>query len=383
MPAPGEQHVDVLVVGGGIAGLSVAAELAGDRRVAVIEAEHTPAMHTTGRSAAQFIPAYAGPAVQPFTAASRDWFTDGGGYADEPLLSPRGMLIVSAPGDDAHGMLADDGEPITVGEAAELFPALRPGRVATARYEPAVSDIDVAGAVAAFRRALRDRGGVIACDQRLLSATRPGAPGSDGGWRADTADTTWNAGVLVDAAGAWGDEVAAACGVAPVGLRPLRRTACTFVAPEGVDTRDWAFLRDASDRWYLKPEPGQFMASPADETPDRPGDARPEEEDIARALDHIRENTTLPARSITSSWAGLRTFAPDRALVLGSDPEEPAFVWCVGQGGFGIQTSPGVARTVAALVRTGTVPPDLATAGVCPAIFTPARLRPARGTAAG
>jgi D-arginine dehydrogenase len=197
-------------------------------------------------------------------------------------------------------------------------------------------------------------------------------------WRAETTGATWHAEVLVDAAGAWGDEVAAACGVAPVGLRPLRRTACTFVAPPGTDTREWAFLRDASDRWYLKPEPGQFMASPADETPAPPGDARPEEVDVARALDHIRENTTLPARSITSAWAGLRTFAPDRALVLGPDPADPAFVWCVGQGGFGIQTSPGVARTVAGLVRSGAVPADMAAAGVDPATFSPARFRAGR-----
>jgi D-arginine dehydrogenase len=380
MPAyarrPMDERVDVLVVGAGIAGLSAAAELATDRRVAVVEAEAAPATQTTGRSAAVLIAGYGGPAIAPFTAAGRAWFATGGGFADHQLLGPRGMLVVTAPDTAADGppagSLASAGVPVGVDDAVARFPALRPERVAAARHEPEVADIDVAGAVEAFRRALRSRRGTIAVGHRLVA----GRCGPDGTWRVTTTGGEWRAAVVVDAAGAWGDQVAAACGVAPVGLRPLRRTACTFHAPPGLDTRRWPLVCDAADRWYVKPEPGLFLASPADETPSPPGDCRPEEADVARALDHVRENTTLAARSITAAWAGLRTFAPDRGLVLGADPALPTFVWAVGQGGFGIQTAPAAARTVASLARHGTVPDDLAAAGVTPANLSPARFGP-------
>lgn len=388
-----DRRVDVLVVGAGIAGLSVAAELARDRRVTVVEAEAAPATQTTGRSAAVYIEGYGGPAITPFTAASRAWFAAGGGFADHELLTPRGMLVVAAPGEEAAavGALAGEGEPVPVDEAVALFPALRPERVAWARHDPLVADLDVAGAVDAFRRAFLSRGGTLACGTRLLHAVRPGGAGGAGGgggragpgdtgggrrtWRVATSAGDWWAEVIVDAAGAWADEVAAACGVAPVGLRPLRRTACTFRAPPGVDPRRWPLLCDAADRWYLKPEPGLFLASPADEALAPPGDCRPEEVDVARALDAVRGATTLPARSITAAWAGLRTFAPDRGLVLGPDPADPAFVWCAGQGGFGIQTAPAVGRAVASLARTGGLPTEVASAGLTPATVSPARLR--------
>lgn len=373
--------MDVLVVGGGIAGLSVAAELAGDRRVAVIEAEPLPATQATGRSAAVYIGGYGGPAITPFTAASAGWFADGGGHADHALLTPRGMLVVAEPAGDGGngagdptpgGSLADAGVAVSVDEALALFPALRPDRVASARHDAGVADIDVAGAVAAFRRALAARGGAVACGRRLVRGTPPAGDGEP--WRVEATDGTWRAEVVVDAAGAWADGVAAACGVAPVGLAPLRRTACTFRAPD-LDTRSWPLLHDAGDRWYVKPEPGLFLASPADETPCPPGECRPDEVDVARTLDHVRAATTLAARSVTAAWAGLRTFAPDRGLVLGPEAGLDSFVWCAGQGGFGIQTAPAAARTVAALVRTGTVPPDIAAAGLSPAALSPARFR--------
>jgi D-arginine dehydrogenase len=177
------------------------------------------------------------------------------------------------------------------------------------------------------------------------------------------------AGLVVNAAGAWGDEIAVMAGVEPLGLTPLRRTAFLVAAPPG--SADWPLVADAAEAWYAKPDAGRMLCSPADETPAPPGDARPDEVDVARALDVLRERTTLAVRSVARAWAGLRTFAPDRVPVVGPDPEHPGFVWCVGQGGYGVQTAPAIAAVLAALV-TGAPPP------VAPEVVTalaPERLR--------
>ena len=219
---------------------------------------------------------------------------------------------------------------------------------------PTVADLDAAGAVQAYRRALRARGGRLEVGAAVRSLER-----RDGVWLVRTAAGTFHAAMVFDAAGAWADEVAAMAGLPPIGLQPMRRTICTVAAPAGLDHVRWPLLLDAAERFYLKPEPGQFLASPADETPLPPCDPRPDMLDIATALERVREATTLEARSISSSWAGLRTFAPDRALVLGPDALQPSFVWCAGQGGFGIQASPGAARAVVSLLDTGHLPADI------------------------
>lgn len=368
------RQVDVVVIGAGIAGLSAGAELARDGSVLVLEREPAPAQHSTGRSAAAWIEGYGGPRISPFTRAGRAWFESAGdGRADHPLLTPRGLLMVAAAGQGFH---ADDlAEPgtrhVPIDEAVRLFPALRRDVFESAVYVPGVADLDTAGAVAAFRRALRERGGCLETSSPVLGLTR-----ADGAWRVETPGGSIVAGSIVNAAGAWGDAVAALAGLPPIGLQPMRRTICLFPAPDGLGHARWPMLADADEQFYLKPEPGQFLASPADETPQPPGDPRPDILDVATALDRVREATTLEARSVSSSWAGLRTFAPDRGLVLGPDPREPGFIWCAGQGGFGMQTAPAVARAVVALMRTGALPTDITALGGDAAAVLPDRLLP-------
>ena len=365
--------VDALVIGAGIGGLSAGAELGRTRSVAVLEMESTPAFHTTGRSAAVYIERYGGPAIAPFNLASLPWFSSAAeGTVDHPLLHRRGMLVLAVPGStpDMEHYAEPGARDLSPTETLELFPAIRPEAVGSAVFVPEAADLDAAGAVVAFRRLLKERGGSL-----LTSAGVTGLVRRDGAWEVTTAAGTWRAGIVVNAAGAWADGVAALAGLPPVGLQPMRRTICTFPVPADLGHTRWPMLVDADERFYLKPEPGQFLASPADETPQEPGDPRPDMLDIATALERVRETTTLEARTVSTSWAGLRTFAPDRVLVLGPDPLEPSFVWCAGQGGFGIQSSPAAGRSVASLVDRGTLPDDVLALGGAAADVLPDRFR--------
>ena len=366
--------VDAVVIGGGIAGIAAAAELARERSVVVLEMEAALARHTTGRSAAAWINAYGGPRVYPFAAASRGWFeSNGEGRAEHALLAPRGMLVVAERADDASRLtdyLDNGAEAVDAVEAVGHCPPLRPEMVHAAAWDGTVQDIDVMAALQAFHRALRHRGGVVALSHGVESIERVKAA-----WRVSTGEGDYDAGLIVDAAGAWADEVAAMAGLPPLGLRPLRRTMCTFDAPLGLDATSWPLLLDAAERFYMKPDGAGFMASPADEVQQPPGDPRPAMDDVAAALDLVRRFTTLPARSVRSAWAGLRTFAPDRAMVLGPDPGADGFAWSAGHGGFGIMAAPAAARAVASLIETGDLPADVVAAGASAQHVLPARLR--------
>jgi D-arginine dehydrogenase len=337
-----------------MAGLAVGSELARDRSVLVLEREATPAQHTTGRSAALFIEPYGGDRVRPLTKASRPWLDSlGEGFADHPLLSPRGLLTVARHGEegllDEPEALGD--ELLDSSEALDHIPVLRPELVGAARYDTTVQDIDVAGCITALRRALRSRRGRLEASHPVTTMEH-----HDGSWTVTAGGVAHRAAVVVDAAGAWADQVASMAGLAPLGLRPLRRTICTFRAPDGLDHERWPVLLDAAERFYLKPEPGSFLASPVDETMSEPVDPRPDELDVASALDEIRALTTLAPRSILTSWAGLRTFTSDRGFVLGPDPRLPSFAWCAGHGGFGIQAGIGAALATVALIDGNELP---------------------------
>jgi D-arginine dehydrogenase len=257
-----------------------------------------------------------------------------------------------------------------VAQAQQRFPGLRDSVIEAATYDDDSQDIDATTAVEAFRSLLKSRGGKLSVDTRIDSIARDGS-----GWSVRAGGDDLSAGLLVNAAGAWADQVAELVGVPPLGLTPYRRTACTFAAPQGLDVSAWPLLMDADGGYYVKPEAGGFMASPADETAQEPGNARPRMEDVATALDRVDTMTTLAPRSIRSSWAGLRTFASDRAPVLGLEPGLPGFAWYAGLGGFGIMTAPAAARSVVSLIDTGALPDDVLAAGGDAARVSPDRLR--------
>ena len=365
--------MDLVVVGAGIAGITVAAEFARSRSVVLLEADTGPAQQTTGRSAATYVKAYGGPAIQPFNEVGREWLASGGGgRLDRSLLSPRGLVVIATPGTDGafDHFVADGARRIDAAEAVARFPAIRPDQVADAMYDPDVLDIDAAGAVAAARQSFRESGGELRVSSRVTGLRR-----GRGAWQVTTELGELEAGAVVNAAGAWSDALAAMAGLPRIGMQPLRRTICTFPAPAGLRHEQWPMLLEASERFYLKPESGQFLASPADETPSDPGDPRPEMLDVATAIDRVQTATTLVAETVTSAWAGLRTFAPDRSLVLGPDPLERSFIWCAGHGGFGIQAAHPAARAVVALTDRGALPDDLLAAGARPTAVMPDRFR--------
>ena len=372
----------IVVVGGGIAGVSAAhflCETHPDADVQLVETEPVLAHHTTGRSAAIRLENLSTPPNRILTVAGLGFLVDPpDGLVDVPLLTHRPVMHVATA---EQGHLVDElleagstGNPpsteIGLDEAARLFPPLRPGHAARAVLESDCADIDVGALHQAYVRGLRRAGGRIAVSTRV-DAARP-----DGdGWRIDTTDGEMIADVVVNAAGAWGDEVAAAAGVEPIGLQPCRRTAFMVNGP-GVDTTGWAFTADVEHRWYVKDDGPQMLCSLGEETPLEPCDVRPEEADVALAIERINAATTLGIRSVNSAWAGLRTFAPDRSLVIGPDPERPSFVWCVGQGGCGIQTSAAAGRLTADLALGGA--PSALFAGADVSGLLPGRLRTSR-----
>ena len=354
----------IVVIGGGIAGVSAAYALAcheGNPEVTVIEAEGQLAHHTTGRSAALFIENYGTDATRALTKASRHYFHQPPPeLVDGPLLEERGVLSVARPDQNhlverslAEGQAVNpDIREVTIDEAVTLFPPLRAELLSRAVFEPGAADIDVGALHQSFVRGVAANGGNISTSTRALGLRRETA-----GWEIETSTGTMHADMVVNAAGAWGDDVAERAGIAGVGLQPLRRTAFMVTRPESLPSRAPLTAEIAHLDWYMKVDGSQILCSPADETPSEPCDAKAEEVDIARAIEKINLATTLDIRSVRSSWAGLRTFSPDRTMVLGPDPDEPTFIWCVGQGGTGIQTSPGVGQLIADLTLDGTPGP--------------------------
>ncbi|MDG9703252.1 FAD-binding oxidoreductase [Streptomyces sp. DH37] len=355
---------DFLVVGGGIAGAAAGWFLARHGRVTLLEAERVPGAHSTGRSAAVFSEYYGGPAVRALTAASRAFYTDPPeGFSPAAPLRPLGVLALETPGsaglfEEALAAGASAPEPaveIDRSRALELCPALRPDSFGRALYRPGVCDIDVDAVHQGFLRGLRAAGGTVVTGARVLSLRR-----LRGRWHAATAAGEFSAPVVVDAAGAWADEVARLADAAPAGLVPRRRTAAVAELPPGHGAARWPMVCDVADTFYAKPESGGLLLSPADATPVPPGDVRPDDLDVARAVDRFGTVARLRLRHIRHAWAGLRTSTDDDVPVIGPDPGAPGFCWLAGLGGYGIQTAPAAGALLAALAVGDGPPPALA-----------------------
>jgi D-arginine dehydrogenase len=346
--------LDALVIGGGIAGVTAAYHLSFARRVALIEAEEAAGYHTSGRSAALWV-ANGGPDYERTLARESFAFLRAPpeGFAESAILRARPVAF-AVPEDqlgDLREMLATRSNvaEISVEELRRLVPAVRPGYAAGAALETENYDIDVDVLLQGYLRGARSRGAAVAFRRRSQRITREG-----GVWRVETSDgATLRAPVLVNAAGAWGDEVAAQAGIRPLGLVPKRRTA-VVIDPAPHVVAEWPRLYDARRSWYCKPEARtRLMVSPADATPTHAHDVQPEELDIAQAVARMQEVLDIPVRRVERSWAGLRTFAPDGAFAFGEAAEGQGFFWFVGQGGDGILTSAAAGRLLAGLVDGG------------------------------
>ncbi len=352
---------DFLIIGGGIAGVSAAARLSHLGRVTLLEAEDHLAHHASGRSAALFEPNYGLAPVVALSQASEDHFHEAGGG----VLSPRGLMLVAGAGEDAafeadaRALGLDE---IAAADARAMVPLLGPA-LARAAHADHAWDIDTDRLIQSFLREAKGNGAEVLTRARVTALTRHG-----GVWRATTAAGDHHGRLLVNAAGAWVDEVARMAGVRPLGFTPLRRSMARIPAPAGHDPSRWPMLMGAGERWYAKPDAGALIVSPSEEDRSHPHDAWPDDLVLAEGLARYEAMVTAPVTRLLASWAGLRTFAPDRVLVIGPDPAEPSFFWLAGQGGYGFQTS-AAASLLAADLLAGR-PPELdaeTTAALSPA----------------
>jgi D-arginine dehydrogenase len=371
---------DFLVLGAGMAGASAAYFLAEFGRVAVLEREDAVGYHSTGRSAALYTETYGNATIRALTVASGRFFrAPPAGFSEVPLLHPRGVLMVARR--DASALFAKAVEEgrrfaprlrvLDAAGALRLCPALREEWLAHAFLEPDAMDMDVHAIHQGFLRGLKAKRGSVVTGAGPRSIAR-----RDGMWHVDSKAGSFAAPLLVNAAGAWADEVALAAGLRPLGLVPKRRTAVIVEVEPVSAMAQWPLVADVQETFYFKPESGRLLVSPQDETPVPASDVQPEEIDIAVALARLEAATSLKIRRVLRKWAGLRSFVRDNTLVLGPDPAMPSFIWAAGQGGYGIQTAPAAGRAVAAFATSRVLPPDLAASGLVASELLPGRLQP-------
>ena len=371
------QNADFIVIGAGIAGLSVTYELSQHGSVVVLEAESAAGYHSTGRSAAIMSENY-GPAIwSRLVTASRSFLeTPPEGFSELPLLSPRGALFLALEHErDALRAQADDlarrgasFEVMAAGEALKVCPVIRAEKFAKALYEPDCVDIDTDALMNGYGRALRRRGSQVLMNSRVGRLAREAA-----GWRVWTDQAEFCGAIVINAAGGWVQQVARIAGLGYRNVVPFRRTAVTFDPPAGSDIRTWPMTFDVAETFYFKPEAGRIMVSPIDMEPSEPCDAQADELETAIAIDRIHTFTTMEVRAISHKWGGLRTFAPDHEPVIGPDPEAESFIWLAGQGGNGVMGSAAAARLAASLAIGSPMPSDIASLGVTAESVSPRR----------
>ncbi|MCF1710539.1 FAD-binding oxidoreductase [Tabrizicola sp. J26] len=335
--------IDFLIIGGGIAGVSAAARLSHLGSVVLLEAEPGLAYHTSGRSAALYEPCYGSGAVVELTVASGEYFRSVPG-----LLSPRGMMVLARP-DQAETFRKDvrsySLDVIDVQVAAERVPVINTEVVSHAAWADHAWDIDTDRLIQNFASEARANGGVIETSAPVTAIRRDSS-----GWVVITSKGEFRTRLLVNAAGAWADDLAKMAGVPPLGLQPMRRSIARIPAPGGNDLRSWPMMFGAGESWYAKPDAGALIVSPAEEHPMDPHDAWADDMVLAEGLARYEEMVTEPVTRLISSWAGLRTFSPDRVLVIGRDKREPDFFWLAGQGGYGFQSSAAASQLTADLI---------------------------------
>jgi D-arginine dehydrogenase len=384
-PSVNDKHtIDAVVIGAGIAGTSVAYFLSNHAKVIVLERESQPGLHSTGRSAALFSETYGSPQVRALTRASRPFLErPPRGFVENPLLSARGALVIGT--QDQSAQVENDYDAMrahTPGlqlldqkKMQSMVPVLEPQFAQTGLFEPGAADIDVNSLHQGFIRGLKQRGGRLECDAQIHSIER-----SAGEWLLEVTmrgaqPHSLRAPLVIDAAGAWADEVAAMAGIAPLGIEPRRRSAFLFAPPEGVVTHHWPFVTNVGEDFYFKPDAGLLLGSPANADPVRPHDVQAEELDIALAIDRIERATTMRIDRPLRPWAGMRSFVADGGLVGGFDPASRGFFWVAALGGYGIQTCAAMGEACAHLALGRALPAHLSDAGLSAAMLGVERLR--------
>lgn len=368
---------DFVVIGAGIAGASVAAELQRHHKVLLAEMESRPGYHSTGRSAAVFAEAYGPAPIRALTRASRKFYLDPpDGFALTPLLSERGGLFVANDEQvarlDAYFDELSAEQPVERLDASQtraLCPLLRQSYVAGGIFDPWSMDIDVSALHQGYLAAFRKRGGEIRTSSPVTGLSR-----SAGTWTVEMGGSRVQAAVVVNASGAWADDIGRMAGAIDIGLVPKRRTALIVSAPPAVDPGRWPLTIDMDEAFYLKPDAGRLLVSPANEDPEPPCDVQPDEMDVALCIDRIESAFDLRIGRIESKWAGLRSFVTDKSPVCGFDPRVEGFFWLAGHGGYGIQSAPALSRTAAAMACGLDFPDDILAHGLDPAAIKPERL---------
>lgn len=374
---PNDHEAEILVIGGGIAGTSAAYELSAFTTVIVLERERQCGYHSTGRSAASFSENYGNALIRRLAIASRPFLENPPeGFCDHPLMAPRGMITIARSdqlellAEELHRArrLAPSIHAVEPAHAIARVPVLRAEYVKGAIVEPDSREIDVNGLHQGFLRQAKRRGARILTDAGIESIEN-----LNGRWIVETKKGRFGAPTLVNAAGAWADTIAVMAGLAPAGLTPKRRTAFNIPAPAGVSVAGWPLINDVGAQFYFKPDAGQIFVSPSDATPTEPMDAYADDLDVAIGVDRLQQATTIEVRSVSHSWAGLRTFASDSSPVVGADATDEGFFWLAGQGGYGIKTSPALSRACAELIRHGRLPDDIRRLGIEQGELAPGR----------
>jgi len=371
--------VDVCIIGGGMAGASVGFHLAAHANIVLLEREPHVGYHSTGRSAALYAPQYGSPVIRRLTAGAGSFLrAPPAGFAATPLLTDRGFMTIGSvaqrPALERHEAIArasgQTATRLTAREAREIVPALRPEATDWALLDPTAQDLDVEALLQGFLRGARAHGARVLTTHEVAVLERDGDR-----WRVGGPGFEFRARIIVNAAGAWADEVAGRAAVPPLGLVPHRRTAFIFDCPEHVTVARWPMVSDADELFYFKPEAGRLLGSLAEEVPSPPTDARPDDLDVALAVDRIEQVVDFSVRRVLRSWTGLRVFGPDRDPVSGFEPGVPGFYWHAAIGGYGIQTAPALGEFAAAMILGRRPPAMLSARGLAPAQLAPERLR--------